>query len=323
MDSSVTPAYRSSYLKDYTEYTSWLSETNHPDNIHSFLIYLNSIIVPRATSSPFVQRHASAINRRRTLLGLTPYTEEPLLQKFLAASRSHLPSSPKYLKDPTKVYDVRLLAHQACSLSSDSLSSLRLKTLILLRIVALLRSKDASTILRDSIQETTDLTGRRLVVFKYIGKYAIKHKLEWEMNYLEFTPDESRCPATAILALKAMVDTLSPHTNNLFVDLRKPHGPIGEERLANIVYDFMRKCNIDPSFTAHSIRTMTSELLGLLGVPALDIDKRGAWANKNPTLSSVRLQHYNSRLSPLNFASLLVCVPSPDGFSLQEKSTGE
>ena len=321
IDGSVSVAHRKSRLSDFLSYVDWCSALNLVDTPENCISYLYSIILPRASSSQIIQRHLSAIDFHRSLSNLPKHGSNSIVARFLEATRSRLPKSARYLEDPSDCWDPRPIARVAANLpipTEDFHEVLRLKTLILIRSIALLRSSDCAGILLDSIAVDTDIAQRHVVKFRYRGKNAIRAKLAYESNYLEFLPDSPLCPATVLLQLASFVRSLNiPDQNSLFVSVRRPFKPVVPQTLACLVWKFMKAQGVPEHFKSHSLRTMTSETLALLGIPDADVEKRAGWSNDSSS-SRVRAEHYRSRFVHPNFAKIILLDPivSPSSLSL-------
>jgi len=239
------------------------------------------------------------------LNGLPKLGDMNIVKRFMVAVRAKLPTlSKRYLSDLSEdFWDPRPVIKALLDRPASTLADLRLRALFAIRSVALLRSKDATTIVRATIHELTVPASppRRILAFRYRGKAAIKANLPFETNYIEFLPDPARCPAMDLLRYKDAIDKREASHPFLFSSLSNDK-PLVAQTLANLVVGFLEVAGIDKKFRAHSVRAMVSELFNLLAVPKEQVNRRGAWASED---GCVRDTNYMSRFVPTNFASLL------------------
>lgn len=303
IDSSCTPKRKTTRIRLFQKYKQFLIEKNLTDNHFAVLAFLKLTF---ETTPSQVQSTISAIDHVRTLAGESRYQDLLIVQKFMKAVHKKLSDRDKaYLNDPDDGYDPRPILVNAMKLPSSNLSNLRLKAIIILRVIPLLRSGDVASIKRSSIRLVKDLTGRTLLIFKYKGKRAQILNLRSESNYIEYNP-APESPANIILKLKERVDAISGSFHDYLIpDLRNKKKSLSSQRIANLTHEFMTAQRIPKEFTAHSLRTMTSEILSLLGVPDSDIDKRGGWSSKTPS-SKVRKESYRSRVVSPDFSKILL-----------------
>ena len=144
------------------------------------------------------------------------------------------------------------------------------------------------------------------MAFRYVGKKAKLLNLKYESNYIEASSD-TNCPTQAIWTLKLMVDSLAGENHDeLIPSLTNRKASIGAERIAKLALHFIHGSGISNSFKAHSLRSITSELLEALNVPSEEIDKRGGWSSQNNKNSRVRKENYSSKVTLTNFANILL-----------------
>ena len=152
------------------------------------------------------------------------------------------------------------------------------------------------------------MSGQRVLDFHYVPKGRRGAHPAPIASTLQFHPsDASRCPAQAMLALKALVDQLVGDAHDkLFVAERAPFGPIGAERAAKLVLNVMSLAGIDTTrFKAASLRHMANEKWRHAGVAAHDRNRRGNWAS-----SRVPNRHYSSAIPvDINFSELAFMTP--------------
>jgi hypothetical protein len=328
ISSSSSSSVQSSRRKSVIAFQEYADSLGIPTDEPGFIGFIQEKILPISTSRQSVQNVISHIDVTRRLNGQQPFQSRPLTTAFKEAiakslSRSTSPSCIDILNISTVIRSAIAIqcpqrsitlsfnnSSQSLPLSNFSfsltkrLSAQRLKTLILLRCTALLRSVDCSTIVRSSIKQDHDPLGNSIVVFTYRGKAATLNNIPSESNYVEFHADLTSCPATAMIHLKRLVDSLNPDHDRLFCQVRKPFGPLSSQRTASVIRDHLITLK-QPITRAHSLRTAASEFLRLNGVPPSDTDLRGGWKPKNCSDSAVRRLHYSYRFSSRNFAEII------------------
>lgn len=272
----------------------------------------------RVRSSAAPLSMASALERARMERGLQPFSNHPLVLQWRQAVRRVRPAVPRALGatlfSPLQV--VRRLP------VDDSFASQRLRTLVLLRLVTLMRSSDVCAIKRSSIREMIDPIKRKILVFVFSSKSSSLARVAADTNYVE---DFSRAvaqrlgaltavhwsPALQLLAWLRVVEQLPAARlhDQLFTD--GSGAALTSARLSSLVTHFLHSAGFDARFTSHSLRGVSNQMLQLLRVPEQDICLRAGWASR--TANAVRIEHYaRFRLVPDNFADLLFGLPGID-----------
>jgi hypothetical protein len=287
-------------------YAQYLEEHDLQDDHRSLLQFLKTIVDKTPSR---VHAYIASIDHHRIIGGQPRYGELAIVKAFMKAVRHRPKPQRSHLSTPDDNFDPRHLLHSALNLHLNTLENLRICSIIILRTIPILRSGDIATIRRASIRITSDIQGRKILVFSYKGKTATMKGDSSEANYLEITENiHTRVqPANVILELKRRVDILAgDHHDRLITSCRDPYLPLSSERISNITKDFMKRVGIPSTFRPHAIRAMTSELLSSLGVQSTDIETRGGWASKATLSSRVRSEHYRSRIVAPNFVDILL-----------------
>ena len=191
----------------------------------------------------------------------------------------------------------------------------RLCTIVLLRIVSMLRPGAICSIRRSSIVEFVDFLGRRVVGFNYTSKNSSNNAIATDSNYVEaLSPSVSVerhvfCPARRLLAFSTRVDRLPHAQHHDFLLTDKTGKALSLDSSRRLIRDFMRSIpTIDHRHTSHSLRSASSQMLQMLGVPIEDIMVRAGWTAR--TASATRTEHYvRYRLVRHNFADALLFWP--------------
>ena len=237
----------------------------------------------------------------------TNIEEDVTIIELKETAKKKLPLPQHNLDDPGKVYNPRVVITQAlreCK-ADPNYEKLRLLALVALRTVPLIRTGCAGTIRRDSIKETVDMKGRKILIFFSKGKCANIAKIKEESNYLEFLPEELKdyCPARIVLQLKNVIDQRKPSHNSLWTYLKDLNRPLKTKSLRPLLRSLLARAG-HPEFTAHSLRTMSSEFLELVqDVPSEEIEMR-SWKSKSKR-PNTRLLNYRSRITKRNFSELM------------------
>ena len=200
----------------------------------------------------------------------------------------------------------------------SSFRSRRLRALLLLRIVALLRPGEPASIVRSSVQRFQDAIGRSVVIFRYSSKNSKNFQYPTDGNYVEFLSldatdgDEALraalCPATNLLALRALVDSLPDAQAHDQVFTTQSGRALRVDTVRSLVNSFLSSVPdsvVDERWKSHSLRSMSQSALQLCGVPRDHINIRGGWTSRLESATVAR--HYvHFRLVPGNFADLLL-----------------
>lgn len=327
--SSAVLKNRSRFSSNFSSYCEQLGIIESDISLIGFIL---DEIVPSVSCFQSIQSVLSNIDAERYKLLQPPLQVSSLVKQFKKALKKRFPASsksshcppssiptllrsveniPTYSPPPPSV-TLHLTDTPSLILSEPSLrfllqsqiQSTRLRALILIRLCALLRSIDCASIRRNSIVRSKDALNRDIVIFFYRGKAASIHNVTEESNYVEFLPNNPLiCPASAILALKDLVDKLDPPHNSLFCYERFPFHPLTSQGVSSIMRRHLKF--LDLKIKPHDIREISADFLRLKGVPSIDRDLRGGWKPKNCSDSETQRLHYNSRLSSFNFAEVL------------------
>ncbi|KAI9552198.1 reverse transcriptase [Daphnia sinensis] len=75
--------------------------------------------------------------------------------------------------------------------------------------------------------------------------------------------------------------TESQNRSYLWLSLRKPHKPVGASTLGRWIKLYLKEANVDPYFTAHSIRGAAASHAALAGVPIDTILRTADWSRES------------------------------------------
>ena len=327
INSNTSSAVRKNRVRFSSSFSSYCQDSDLPESDVALIGFTLDQLLPAATSFQSIQTVFSNIDAERSISLLPSLQSSPLVKEFKKALKKRFPASSKPLRCPPSTISTLLHSIESTPMYSpppssvtlhlsetpsitlhqsslryllqSQIQSARLRALVLIRLSALLRSIDC--VRRDSITRTTDSLNRDIVIFFY--KVSI-HYISEESNYVEFLPDNPQlCPATAILALKDLVDRLNPPHNSLFCYERFPFLPLSSQGLASILRRHFKFLELEVN--PHALREISADFLRLKeGVPSIDRDLRGGWKPKNCSDSDTQRLH-NSRLSSFNFAQVL------------------
>lgn len=292
-------------------YNAWRESSQRTDEALSVRDFLaEEIIGEDVESRPTYQHFRSflaAIDEDGRKRGLVSYLYAPVIQELVALAKANLFRAACKLNDPSKVYNPRYVIQKLRDqwLSSKSYENLRLMALLALRSVPLLRSGDCWSISRKSISVSTDIRGRKILIFQYCGKLAKILKVPNESNFIEFLDDDLAhvCPATLVWQLKTELDTARVQHDSLFTYVNDKTQVMKSQSLGPIIKKALIKLGL-VDFSAHSVRAMTSEFLELVGDVSDDQITLRSWKAKK-VAPSTRLLHYRSRVTVASFADLL------------------
>jgi hypothetical protein len=253
-----------------------------------------------------IRRDAALLDAMREAEGLPTFRREPALLELLRAVARARPTGAKFLG--TVVYAPHQLVPHL--LDSDTFEGLRERALFTMRVTTLARGGSAHSIRRSSIRTATDPINRSVVVFNYDSKGSHRANVAHDSNYVEHLADDQRhcntslCPAHLLLRLKARVDQLDIDEHDaLFTS--STGTPLRVATVNRIITNLLRRANIAPVYTSHSLRLASSVALKLHGVDNDDVCVRAGWATSST--SSTRTLHYlHGRAVRDNFAKLLL-----------------
>lgn len=314
----MAPARLQARTRAVEQFNTWLRKST-PSPALDFLsappsLWARYIVdVTRTESARKAQLAITHIDAARAAAGADGFQQTLVGQHLRNRVNLDVPdSSRKYFTTSTDTYDVKKLGdYVATELPAppstvpvrERLRRLRIRALCLLRMATAYRSKDVVTIRRSSISDVHEnMSGQRLVDFVYVPKGRAGAKVIPTPSHVQFHHDVARCPARALLALKALVDELvGTRHDQLFIDERRPHKPLGPERAAKLVKNAMTSAGIDTTrFKADSLRHMSNEKWRHAGIDQIDRNKRGNWS-----ASHVPNKHYSSGIPiDVNFAEV-------------------
>jgi hypothetical protein len=275
----------------------------------------------RLKAAQSVQSYLSAIDTQRAFCGVRPFQQDHdrLWQLFKAAVGKALP-----MKAPIDVGNLPTCSDLVRYLPSDRLLRGRVQRVALLvRMTALLRSKDVMRIQRSTIERVRLPTNREVVRFRYLSKTSTRLNLENDVNYVEFLDDAHAafCPARALLALRVEVERLlgrmdeDDQHDGLLISYKRPFGVLSADTIGRYSKELLERWIDDTGaavrLTGHKLRLIAAETLKNRGVPHASLCIRGGWKpDGGSPWSSVLQQIYQSRCVPENFASVSL-VPLP------------
>jgi hypothetical protein len=332
--------------------------------IFQFIEYISREVVPHTASRASLQKVITAVDqyrltrnaklprwqqsgsathallsRARRLWGQSLTMPVPLIVGDLPSTHELIPFLPQVAQEPKA----------RSSVSTNTAMSQR--TLLLVRIVTLLRAGDVVQIDRKSIARVVipGPPARAVVRFTYHSKRSAASNWAIDSNYVEFLPDNPQlCPATALLHLKLLVDdVVGDKHNRLFI----VWGPRQVNFLRPITVDTARRYGTDlldawrdaaiardrsvasihrpdqpmvsrPRLTSHKLRAISAQTALAAGVPALDLQIRGSWQPPGQGgANRVLINHYLSRMVQSDFAgTLLVHIQSTASSASSEAS---
>ena len=264
-----------------------------------------------------VRRDASLIDALRESTGLPRFAAEPAMREFLRAVTRARPAGAKF--EGVVVYSPRQLVPSLLQYDAPpfgpSFMALRERCLFTLRVVTLMRGGSAWSVRRSSIKAVCDPIGRPIVMFHYDSKGAAANNMAHDSNYVEHLEEDTRrcdrslCPAHLLLQLRDVVERLDREEHDrLFTS--EIGAALSVNSVRTLMSKLLRRAQVAPVFTSHSLRMSSSVTLKLLGVADQDVCVRAGW--HTGTASSTRSRHYlYGRGVRDNFARLLL-LPGRD-----------
>jgi hypothetical protein len=316
--------------------------------IFQLIEFISREVVPHTTSRASLQKVITAVDQYR----LARNAEAPRWQQVGSTTHALLSRArrlwghsltmpiPLVVGDLPATYElipflplVDNAALQGPPFSVAACTALSQRTLLLVRIVTLLRAGDVVQIDRKSITRVSlsEPSARHVVRFTYRSKRSTASGWATDSNYVEFLPNRPElCPASALLRLKVLVDqAVGDKHDRLFivwgprqVNYQQPITVDTARRYATDLLDAWRDATVArdeasrqadqprvsrPRLTSHKLRAISAQTALAVGIPALDLQIRGSWQPPGqPGASRVLINHYLSRMVRSDFAGVLL-----------------
>jgi len=245
----------------------------------------------------------SSLNCSRAAVSLitnAAFSDDPSVSRFFRGCAKLRPPAPKYQAtwDPQPV--LRYL--QASPNTDLSLAALSQKLLMLLALATGHRLQTFAKITLDNIK-----VGQESVVIKipaWIKTSAIGRCQP--LLTLPFFSDATICPAATLSEYLWRTEAMRGSVQNLFIALKPPARPVGQQTLARWVRYTLSASGVDPAFSAHSTRHAATSAARRGGASLVAIFRSAGW-----TLSSSAFARFYERPlaeSPAEFANAVFQV---------------
>jgi hypothetical protein len=199
-----------------------------------------------------------------------------LVSRFSKGNKFNHPSKPKY----DDIWDVNLLLNYIKTLGENrslDLSTLRSKSIVLLRIERIARSSDVASIPFESIKKT-----RLGYSFRYFSTKESREGSWSTIQKISFSSPKSICAAYAIEEYLRRTEEFRDNVegdNNLFLSLDGLHS-LSSQSIAKLCKSMMDNARIPSRFTAGSIRHAAACAAIDAGVPVDEVLKIGRWRSR-------------------------------------------
>lgn len=227
----------------------------------------------------------SALNTARSALSSFLFTEGglpigklPLIQRFLKGVYELRPSVPRY----KFVWDVKIVLDFLVNLFPLSELCLKMLTLKLVTLIALITAQRAQTI---SLLDTTNMkvgkNSYNFIIPEHIKQSRIGNKNPI-ISLRAFPSKKALCVCHTLNEYLDRTKDLRKLETRLFVSFQKPHKAIGTNSVGRWIKEVLKKAGIDTEiFKAHSTRTAATSAAKFNSVPIDEILKTAGWSNEN------------------------------------------
>lgn len=223
----------------------------------------------------------STLNTSRSAISLISHDsigENPLIKRFCKGAGHLKPPRPKY----DYVWDPQPVIAKLASLYPHENLSLEVLTKKLLLLLALGSGQRCQTL---SLLKISQITENDDVLFIKVPdriKTSAPGRAQPLLQFPRFHEKKELCIASTLkLYLHRTKELRSDGCDNLFVALRKPHGPVSSQSISRWIRQMLNECGIDDEFGAHSTRHASTSQAAKKGI-ALDIINRAAsWSGES------------------------------------------
>jgi hypothetical protein len=223
--------------------------------------------------------------------------DHPWVVKLLKGIEAQRPAVPRYAES----WDVGLLLKLVKEWGPNeqlSLTRLRSKTVILLRIASFGRSSDISYIKRSSLK----FYDTHLWLDFHTKKQKRRSTQSFAMEIMRYSEDPDICPVATTSVYLQKTEGLAPDHDFLILSIRKPFLPVGADCISKIVKNAMTQAGVDTSiFNAASLRMASASKALDKGASVDAVMRIGQWSS-----FSVFQRFYNRSKNLPNVLNLLL-----------------
>lgn len=216
----------------------------------------------------------SSVNCSRAAISLltnAAFSDDPSVKRFFRGCATLRPPTPKYQEtwDPQQV-----LEHLKAVPNADlSLAGLSQKLLMLLALATGHRLQTFANITLNNISENKEAFVIKVparIKTSAIGRCQ-------PLLTLPFYPDSKICPAATLSEYLRRTETMRGNVRQLFIALRPPARPVGQQTLGRWVRYTLSASGIDPAFSAHSTRHAATSAARRGGASLTAIFRSAGW----------------------------------------------
>ena len=243
----------------------------------------------------------SAVSTILNINGL-PAGKHPLVCRFLKGVFQQKPALPRY----NVTWDINIMLNYLKSLSP--VHSLDLQTLSqkLLMLCLILSGQRGQTIHLFDTRNMTLSNSRASFTLGDIVKTTAPGRHTGQITFLAFAPDRRLCIITVLREYLKRSHDIRGETTQLFITLRKPHGPATRDTLRRWAKITLSKAGVNVDvFRPHSVRSASTSLAAASQLSLDTIMRAAGWYQEN-TFN----KYYNLPIEP-NFGQHVLMNAKP------------
>ena len=230
----------------------------------------NSLCVARSALASFL-----------TLDGSETVSSHPLISRYLKGVFTLKPPAPRY----DYIWDVRVVLDLLRKWSPATNLSLKLLTLKLVMLVALVTAQRSQTIHKLKLDCLKLTSSKAVFQIADLLKHSRPGNIGQVITLKAYPADKRLCVChylkSYIKATKIHRSANGVHENQLFISYRRPYGPVSKDTIARWIRVVMQKAGIDTDyFKPHSTRSASSSAASSSGVSVAKILKTVGWAKE-------------------------------------------
>ena len=202
--------------------------------------------------------------------------EHPRVSSLLTGIFNTKPPKAKY----NFVWDIDVVLKYLISLPEDDQLSDKLLTLKLASLLGISAASRASEICNLNIEFLTKHTTEYSFQFSSLSKTWRKGKARPEIKFKKFSSKPKICICAVIDSYLKRSAKWRKNETQLLLSFVNPHKPVKVKTVSRWLVETMQLSGIDVNiFKGHSVRSASTSKAASLGVPLVEIIKRGLWAS--------------------------------------------
>lgn len=212
--------------------------------------------------------------------------ENSEIRRFLKGCSNIKPSTRKY----EFTWDPKLVLDYLSSLPINKNCSLRLLTIKLISLLALVTAQRRQTLHLIDIRNIIEINGRIEIKIPDSIKTSGPGRTQPVLVIPKFQNDPKICTFTVLKCYLQKTADLRGQASALFISYKSPYAPVSGQTLSRWIKSVLNKSGINTDiFTAHSTRHAATSAANRAGI-SLDVIRKTAGWTQN---SAVFAKHYN------------------------------